>query len=702
MAGALIGALRVSLSAETTAFEAGMRKAQRSANTTASSIEKSFQYTGRVIERSVIGFVTALTLGALIRAGKASLDYAGHLGELADTLGLTTKDLQTFSYAAGQVGISQDELESGIQKLTISMGKAEVGSKAQIKAFNALGISIDDLKGKNAGDVFRLLAEKLEKVTDRSQRAAIEVALFGKAGAKLDNLLSGSQGRLDELSAAAEKLGIVLSDQQIQNADKTADKLEALQTVLKTQLASVVADNADSILSLANALAVLVTATGQALKGWKILVAEFSEPIDWKLGVLGSMERGARRGRLKEFFAKQSLPFGVDTFNSSAKAGAGVDLPDFLAGSGPKPKKDHSAEELERKRLAALRAAYDYARNELEAQKNILEAKKDLSSDYVEQTTLQIAILNLERQQYQADLDNQVAENEITKGKDGINRAQADHLLALYDEADRDKRSKVLNDEQEQRQHDVADLEEHEFDRKREALQKLSDLATTQSERRKIELDILKLAYEEKRQALQRIIDESKNAKEIEDARRDLLTLNSNYAADRQGVMNQTRGPLEEWAATVPKTASEINEALQSIEAQGLDSLSEAIAGVISGTESMQKAFDPVYAWSGSGTLIFDDADGTSRNWIGVGEFGAIDTIGESSDGSATGVRATLLAEGAFGVPRRHCRPGGARRPHTSSTSGRSTRPISRSKGLRSSRGRGASTVTRSPMPGRR
>jgi hypothetical protein len=52
---------------------------------------------------------------------------------------------------------------------------------------------------------------------------------------------------------------------------------------------------------------------------------------------------------------------------------------------------------------------------------------------------------------------------------------------------------------------------------------------------------------------------------------------------------------------------------------------------------------DPVYAWSGSGTLIFDDADGTSRNWIGVGEFGAIDTIGESSDGSATGVRATLL-----------------------------------------------------------
>jgi hypothetical protein len=52
---------------------------------------------------------------------------------------------------------------------------------------------------------------------------------------------------------------------------------------------------------------------------------------------------------------------------------------------------------------------------------------------------------------------------------------------------------------------------------------------------------------------------------------------------------------------------------------------------------------DPVYGWSGTGRLIFDDADGNSRNWIGVGEFGAIDTVGEATDGSATGVRATLL-----------------------------------------------------------
>lgn len=52
---------------------------------------------------------------------------------------------------------------------------------------------------------------------------------------------------------------------------------------------------------------------------------------------------------------------------------------------------------------------------------------------------------------------------------------------------------------------------------------------------------------------------------------------------------------------------------------------------------------DPVYVWTGRGDLIFDDADSNTRTWQGAGGVGGIDTIGESTDGSATGVRATLL-----------------------------------------------------------
>lgn len=51
---------------------------------------------------------------------------------------------------------------------------------------------------------------------------------------------------------------------------------------------------------------------------------------------------------------------------------------------------------------------------------------------------------------------------------------------------------------------------------------------------------------------------------------------------------------------------------------------------------------DPVYAWTGVGTLSFADGDGTMRQWTGTGDFGSIDTIGEATDGSATGIKVGL------------------------------------------------------------
>lgn len=52
---------------------------------------------------------------------------------------------------------------------------------------------------------------------------------------------------------------------------------------------------------------------------------------------------------------------------------------------------------------------------------------------------------------------------------------------------------------------------------------------------------------------------------------------------------------------------------------------------------------DPVWAWTGIGTITFDDADGVSREWTGAGGVGAVDTIGEATDGSATGLKVSLL-----------------------------------------------------------
>src|SRR5947209_1037656 len=242
MASSLIGSLRVALSLGTTEFEAGANKAAAIARSKGKEIEGAFSGA----KAAITGLFAAFTVGLLTKQIKKSLDYAGSIAEVSRTLGVTTKDLQTFRYAASQTGVAQDQLEVGLRRLTVSMGKAELGSKAQQKAFGALGISVDQLKGKTTGDVFRLMADSLSKVTDRAQRAAVEMELMGRSGSTLDNLLAPGSKRLNELAEAAQRLGIVLSDSQIQGAEETAHKLAAVKEVLAAQIAGVVASNAQA------------------------------------------------------------------------------------------------------------------------------------------------------------------------------------------------------------------------------------------------------------------------------------------------------------------------------------------------------------------------------------------------------------------------------------------------------------------------
>jgi hypothetical protein len=567
-----------------------MKRAQRTTQASASAMQKSMG----TIAAGIKGLVAGLSVGLIIQAGKAALEYAGHLGELADTLGLTTKDLQTFSYAAGQVGISQEELEAGIQKLTISMGKAQLGSKAQVAAFDAIGISLDQLKGKDAGEVFRLIADKLQNVSDRSQRAAVEVALFGKAGAKLDNLLSGSQGRLSELSDAAERLGIVLSDEQIQKADATADKIAALQTVLKANIAGAVADNADSILSLANALATLISSVGQAITGWKRMVAEFKAGMPFLaqgpagLGLYSqAADLAAKDQKNASTFAK--IQSGLSNFGKKPKPVGGAAPKAFLGGGGGGGSKrsrgggaDHSAQD-------SLRDANQFDQELRRAQMDVLQATQDLSHDYVERTTLGIQMLDLEKAGFDSEQRYQTALFKLTKGKEGQSDAQAAQLKIEFDKADQLRRQALLDEEQAQRRQDVAMLDQTNFDTQKDKLQSELQLATTAKEQRDIQLKLLDLSYAQEKARLEAVLaDQQASEAAKEDARRRIAALSHTYGNDRQGVINNTMGPLESYLNGIPHTVEQTQEALENLEVQGLDGLATALSHVGEGWKAMR------------------------------------------------------------------------------------------------------------------
>lgn len=669
MASSLIGALRVALGLDTAEFEAGANKATNIARQKAGQMEASFKSAKTAVE----GLFAAFTVGLLAEQIKKSLEYAGSLAEVAKTLGVTTTQLQTFRFAATQSGVAQDQLEVGLRRLGVSMGKAELNSKAQVEAFKAIGISVDQLKGKNTGDVFKMISDSLSKVTDRSQRAAVEMILMGRSGSTLDNLLAPGSKRLNELAEAAQRLGIVLSDQQIQGAEETAHKLEAVKQVLAAQIAGVVADNASAILSLSSALATL---TGEIAKflgsNPQLALSIIGALLGGRVGglpgaVLGGGVGALLGGRIAQSNADSNMDIGFrrqqvinarNALNAARSSGGtagmpamsvggiqvaggggvshdkavldavhelnrqtgllnqaaalakqstatppGVDLPKFLAGKGPKPRKqpaDRSDEVL---------AGLD--KEILQATQSILQEKQQLAGSAEEHLQISVQQIELDRTIKDKAIDEEVAKDkrQVIQSKLGAQEtalvmseidAKARTLKAANDEEAAVKMRALVERELAQHEHDLVALAVQQIKFREDALHTADALATTQEDHRKIQLAILDAEIEQQRLQLEAnkrdAIRNGLKQEQIDAIQHEIDQLPTTRAEQAAVIKNNTLSPLDAWAKSVPKTAADINESLQSIEVQGLDGLTDAIDKVVMGTESMKQAFHELAA----------------------------------------------------------------------------------------------------------
>ncbi len=188
-----------------------------------------------------------------------------HWTKASRQVGVTTDTLQEFRYVATQAGIEQSDMDASLAKLTRTIGDADMGAKSQAEAFRVLGIATRDANGnlKTTDQILPELVKAFSEIKDPATRAALQVDIFGKSGQKLDTLLSGGVDQLNNLRNAAHKLGVVLSPELIARADDAADKLASLQMVMKTQIAGVVAENANAILGMADAIATATVAVGK-------------------------------------------------------------------------------------------------------------------------------------------------------------------------------------------------------------------------------------------------------------------------------------------------------------------------------------------------------------------------------------------------------------------------------------------------------
>lgn len=596
---ALIGALRVSLSADTAAFSQGMSRAERQAKASGSAIQRSLGG----IKAAATGLAAGLTAGMFVSAARQAFDYASSLAELAAQAGTTVEQYQILQRMALENGLSGDKMDAALKKLNITLGEARNGSKTAALAFSQLGI--DFTRTANAGEAFPQVAEAISRMTDSSTQAAAAKRLMGRAAADLLPILQqGAQG-YNTVAEKARAAGLVTAE-MARRADEAADKLGILGFTAKTQLAIGVAEAIPFVEALGGGLVELANKAATAYAWLERLasfkVGEKSGPSvgqrAWQqisqtnpaigIAVTGLMAMGAK-GKAKQDPAVSDFMGGLSRFRNTAPIGD-IDV-DFSGGSGGGKKKrgGKSAEQMERERqrLAeeALHNAQRFEEEVNRAQQNIAMAKAELADGLVERNKFERDQLDLAYEQRVRDLKNDEA---LTEARRAELLAYEEKLYAL--EADRINKAENVALEQ-----DMANLIQSRLTLEQDLVRAQSDMATTAAERRKLELRLLDLQYQEEAARLKAIsLRNGATQGEVDAAQERLGRLGELRGYDEARVKRGTMGPLESYFDSLPKTAAEVNEAMEAVAAGGIQSVIDGLADAATGARSLADVFKNV------------------------------------------------------------------------------------------------------------
>lgn len=249
---AKIGSLNIDLAIDAARFNQGIGNAQGKLGQLGAAAQKI----GKAISSAFVASGVVSFAQTMREASKRAIDLAGNLGEEAAAIGVSTRALQEFRFAATQMNLSQKEMDDGLAQLTRRTGDAAQGVKETQDAFARLGINIYDSMGKvrSASDLFPEIADGLAKIPSEAERAAITVDLFGRSGQRMAALLAAGAAGIEKLRKAAHELGIVLSEEEIAKADEVADKLAALNYAIDAQQNKKLLENADAILRFEESL----------------------------------------------------------------------------------------------------------------------------------------------------------------------------------------------------------------------------------------------------------------------------------------------------------------------------------------------------------------------------------------------------------------------------------------------------------------
>ena len=184
----------------------------------------------KYVTAPILGAVTALTTLSI-----KSAETADELGDQASKLGMSVEALQEWNYVAKLLAVDNEQLQKAFTKTNSLLGDLASGNTSSVtEALTKLGITYDDLKGKNVDEAFEIIRNALANLEDETLRVGIANDIFGeKIGTDLQQLLSASSTEIDNFRNECQELGVI-TEEEVEASAKFNDELDKVKQELQT------------------------------------------------------------------------------------------------------------------------------------------------------------------------------------------------------------------------------------------------------------------------------------------------------------------------------------------------------------------------------------------------------------------------------------------------------------------------------------
>ena len=266
--------------------EAGLKKITASAEGAKSALGKMKN------DLMAIG-AGAGVVGLGAKLAKEAIQWDVAVKKLSGITGATAKETSELLAVANYMGIAMEDSAGAFAKFSKNVGaakeKMEVAraeGKLGTDIFSKLGYTLEDIKGKNTVEVFKMIQERLRGMKDGAEKTRVEMELFGRTGYQMHAMLNMSAEQMDKVAERAKAMGLIIDDDAASKSAKLNRELKDLENTGKRlaisighELVPVFNDYAKGVLDVAREFESMTAEQKEAIGGIVKFGAEASAVI---------------------------------------------------------------------------------------------------------------------------------------------------------------------------------------------------------------------------------------------------------------------------------------------------------------------------------------------------------------------------------------------------------------------------------------